>query len=78
MEPRCEDCVFSDPDLADDGETLLLLCKRFPPTVFVLDGIPSQTRPTMSGDDHCGEFVAKMKTDRKHWSSGAIIPYWDE
>jgi hypothetical protein len=51
----CASCRFSAPKLLDD-DAPVLECRRFPPTVLVLDATVVQLWPQMSAEDGCGEY----------------------
>lgn len=58
MTPSCDTCRHASPAIADDGQDLLLHCRRYPPTIIVVDGDVAQTWPTMQGTDTCGEWAS--------------------
>lgn len=55
-EPTCATCNYAAPSLSDiPDEGPILLCRRNPPQVVVLDGEVVQVWPTMHEGDVCGE-----------------------
>lgn len=49
----CEGCIFALPTVTDD-EDVTVKCRRYPPALFVLDGIVTQSFPDAS--ERCGEY----------------------
>jgi hypothetical protein len=60
---HCGTCKFVEIVILDDGDGPALTCRRFPPTLFVLDGEVTQTLPQVTQDDWCGEY---------QWEPGAV------
>lgn len=52
---NCANCTFSHVNEFDDGQ-IGLLCRRYPPQIFVLDDQPTQAYPDVSNDHWCGEW----------------------
>lgn len=60
---NCTSCRYSQVDHGSEDEGFmdgpLLRCHRFPPAVFALDDVASQTWPNVGPDDWCGEYEAE-------------------
>lgn len=55
--PTCGTCAFAAP-CVDDGEPYVQ-CRRFPPTVIVVDGETACGFPTVTEEDWCGEWMSE-------------------
>jgi hypothetical protein len=65
----CDTCRHATPTVADNDDDLLLHCRRYPPTVIVInDDDVAQTWPTMRSTDTCGEWASgTTQTDGAVW-----------
>jgi len=64
MRPTCASCRFSGPGFAEDDHddpTPVLLCGRYPPSLFVLGGQVTQAVPQVHADDWCGEHEPEVR-----------------
>ncbi len=52
----CGNCRFAQPTVHDDGD-VALVCRRYPPTVFALDGEPAAGQPDVESSGWCGEWA---------------------
>lgn len=59
--PSCDRCIYVDMTILDDDEPCLI-CRRFPPRLFMENDELSQIRgPQVDASDWCGEFREKIE-----------------
>jgi hypothetical protein len=53
IDATCDGCIYAIPLILEDGD-VVEKCRRYPPVLFVLDGVVNQGSP--DADKRCGEY----------------------
>ena len=62
-EPSCASCRHAAVEYTDEGDPNMV-CRRYPPVLFVVDGEPVQTFLTIDADMVCGEWARPAVPDQ--------------